>query len=102
MDLKATRNHLCRARSALGPGHALSERIQTLERRLTPGDPLFRDDAVSAERDLLSISAELEQLPKMMPLTGPGSAGVAGHPRAEVPAGLNEAIQQIAEAIALL
>ena len=49
---------------------------------MTPGDALWRDDAVSAERDLLAISTELEQLP----MTGP----------------LNEAIKHVTGAIELL
>jgi len=49
---------------------------------LTPGDALWRDDAVSAERDLLAISTEIGQLP--------------------MSAALNEAIKQVAEAIELL
>jgi hypothetical protein len=56
-----------------------------VERKLTPGDALWRDDAVSAERDLLAISTELEQLPRV------GSPDVA-----------NEAIEHVADAIELL
>jgi hypothetical protein len=82
MDLKAIRDHLRLARSTLGPEHPLSRRIEKVERNLTPGDTLWRDDAVSAERDLLAISTELGQLPMAAPL--------------------NEAIKHVAEAIELL
>jgi hypothetical protein len=82
MDLKAIRDHLSSARLALGPEHPLSQRIEKVERKLTPGDALWRDDAVSAERDLLAISTEIGQLP--------------------MSAALNEAIKQVAEAIELL
>jgi hypothetical protein len=82
MDLKAIRDHLSLARSALGPDHPLTGRIQRVERTLTPGDALWRDDAVSAERELLAISTEIEQL------------------RATAP--LNEAIKHVADAIELL
>ena len=84
MDLKAICDHLRLARLALGPEHPLSSHIEMVERHLTPGDPLFRNDAVSAETDLLAISADLE------------SAEV------EVPPGVNEAIKQLGEAIELL
>jgi hypothetical protein len=101
MDLKAIRDHLDIARSALGPEHPLSPRIDKVVRNLTPGDPLWRDDAVSAEKDLLAISTELEQLPKVMPpRVGSGAEGLTE--RAEVPPGVNEAIKQIADAIELL
>jgi hypothetical protein len=79
MDLKAIRDHLSLARLALGPEHPLSPRIERVERNLTPGDPLFRNDAVSAETDLLAISTDLERLPNV-----------------------NEAIKQIGDAIELL
>jgi hypothetical protein len=82
MDLKAIRDHLSLARSALGPDHPLTGRIQRVERTLTPGDALWRDDAVSAERELLAISTEIELL------------------RATAP--LNEAIKHVADAIELL
>lgn len=82
MDLKAIRNHLSLARGALGPAHPQSRRIERVERKLTPGDALWRDDAVSAEQDLLAISAELEQ----SPTSGP----------------LNEAIKHLGDAIELL
>jgi hypothetical protein len=82
MDLKAIRDHLSLARSALGPDHPLTGRIRQVERTLTPGDALWRDDAVSAERELLAISTEIEQL------------------RATAP--LNEAIKHVADAIELL
>jgi hypothetical protein len=45
---------------------------------------LFRNDAVSAETDLLAISVDLERA------------------QVEVPPGVNEAIKQIGEAIELL
>ena len=85
MDLDAIRDHLCAARSALGEEHPLSQRIEKVERNLTPGDTLWRDDAVSAERDLLAISTELEQLPMTTP-----------------PTVANEAIKHVADAIELL
>jgi hypothetical protein len=84
MDLKAICDHLRLARLALGPGQPLSSRIEMVERHLTPGDPLFRNDAVSAETDLLAISVDLERA------------------QVEVPPGVNEAIKQIGEAIELL
>lgn len=99
MDLKAIRDHLSRARFALGPEHPLSARIKTVERNLTPGDSLWRDDAVSAETQLLAILAELEQLPTAIP---PGSEGTSEHARVQVPTGANEAIEQIGAAIGLL
>jgi hypothetical protein len=68
MDLKAIRDQLSSARRALGSEHPLSQRIEKVERKLTPGDALWRDDAVSAERDLLAISTELELLPMTAPL----------------------------------
>jgi len=82
MDLKAIRNHLSLARGALGLEHPQSRRIEKVERQLTPGDALWRNDAVSAEQDVLAISAELEQLP--------------------VSARLNQAIKHLADAIELL
>jgi len=82
MDLKAIRDHLSSARLALGRDHPLSARIEKVERRLTPGDGLWRDDAVGAERDLLEISTEIGQL-SMTPA-------------------LNEAIKHVADAIELL
>jgi hypothetical protein len=94
MDLKAIRDHLSLARSALGREHPLSSRIETVQRALTPGDALWRDDAVSAENDLLAISTELERLPKVMSSRQDAPA--------EVPPGVNEAIKQIADAIELL
>jgi hypothetical protein len=84
MDLKAIRDHLSLAGLALGPEHPLSSRIKMVERHLTPGDPWFRNDAVSAETDLLAISADLERA------------------QVQVPPGVNEAIKQIGEAIELL
>jgi hypothetical protein len=82
MDLKAIRDHLSLARRALGPDHPLTGRIQKVERTLTPGDALWRDDAVAAERELLAISTEIEQL--------------------RVTAPLNAAIKHVADAIELL
>jgi hypothetical protein len=103
MDLKAIRDHLCLARIALGPEHPLSSRIRMVERNLTPGDPLFRNDAVSAENDLLAISTELEQLPKVLPPRVVSRAkGITESARTEVPPGANGAIKQIADAIELL
>jgi hypothetical protein len=82
MDLKAIRDQLSSARLLLGPEHPLSPRIEKVERKLTPGDALWRDDAVGAERDLLAISTELELLP--------------------MNAALNEAIEHVIAAIELL
>jgi hypothetical protein len=82
MDLKAIRDQLSLARAALGPEHPQSPRIEKVERQLTPGDAFWRDDAVSAERNLLAISADLEQLSMTAPL--------------------NEAIKHLATAIELL
>jgi hypothetical protein len=102
MDLKAIRDHLALARRALGPKHPLSARLQTVERKLTPGDALWGGDAVSAQADLLAISTELEQLPKVMPArANPEARGPAEGP-AEVPPGVNEAIKQVGDAIELL
>jgi hypothetical protein len=84
MDLKAICDYLRLARLALGPEHPLSSRIEMVERHLTPGDPLFRNDAVSAETDLLAIAADLQRA------------------QVEVPPGVSEAIKQIGEAIELL
>lgn len=97
MDLKGIREHLCSARLALGTDHPLASRIRTIERTLTPGDLLWRDDAVSAENDLLAVSTELERLPKVMP-----PSGITGCAQAEVPPGVTEAIKRIADAIELL
>jgi hypothetical protein len=103
MDLTAIRDHLRLARFALGLQHPLSSRIEKVERNLTPGDPLWRNDAVSAERDLLAISTELEQLPKVMPpRVVSGTEGITERAQAEDPPGLNEAIKHIADAIELL
>jgi hypothetical protein len=103
MNLKSIRDHLCLARLALGTGHPLSARLETVERHLMPGDPLFRNDAVSAENDLLAILAELEQLPKIMPpRVVSGASGITERAEAEVPPGVNDAIKQIADAIELL
>jgi hypothetical protein len=103
MDLKAIRDHLRLAGTALGPEHPLSARIKMVERNLTPGDPLWRNDAVSAETELLAISAELEQLPKVRPARVVSGADKITEPtQAEVPPGVNEAIKQIADAIELL
>lgn len=82
MDLQGIREHLASARRVLGPEDPLSVRIEKVERGLTPGDALWRDDAVSAERDLLAISAEIERLPMSAPA--------------------NEAIKHVADAIELL
>jgi hypothetical protein len=101
MDLKAIRDHLCLARFALGAEHSLSSRIRMVERNLTPGDPLFRNDAVTAENDLLAISTELEQLPKVLPQRVVSSAeGITEE--TEVPPGVEDAIKLIADAIELL
>jgi hypothetical protein len=94
MDLKMIRDHLNSARSALGAEHPLSSRIEKVERALTPGGASWRDDAVSAENDLLAISTELEALPKVMSERHDAPA--------EVPPGVNEAIKQIADALELL
>jgi hypothetical protein len=103
MDLKAIRDHLRGGWLAIGEEHPLSARIKTVERRLTPGDSLWRDDAVSAETDLLAILSELEQLPKVAPpevgsdveaSTAPAEAVVAG--------GVNAAIKEIGAALELL
>lgn len=103
MNLKSIRDSLCLARLALGSEHPLSARLEKVERHLTPGDPLFRNDAVSAENDLLAISAELEQLPKIMPpRIVSGARGINECAVAEVPPGVNDAIKQIADAIELL
>src|ERR1700721_2573935 len=103
MDLKSIRDHLGLARLAVGPEHPLSARIKTVERNLTPGDFLWRDDAVSAETDLLAILAELEQLPEVIPPgVESGAEGIPGRAQAQVPPGVNEAIKQIGAAIELL
>jgi hypothetical protein len=102
MDLKAIRDHLRCARRALGAEHLLSARLETVERQLTPGDSLWRDDAVSAETSLLAVLTELEQLPKVMPPDASGREGRTDGVQAQVPPGVNEAIQQIADAIELL
>jgi hypothetical protein len=100
MDLKAIRDHLCLARLALGPEHPLSARIKTVERNLTPGDPLWCDDAVSAETDLLAILTELEQLPKVIPpRVASGAEGIADRAQAQIPPGVTEAIKQIEAAL---
>jgi len=98
MDLKSIRDHLVLARRALGPEHPLSARLQTVERQLTPGDALWGGDAVRVQADLLAISTELEQLPKVMP-SRPNPAVQAP---AEVPPGVDEAIKQVGDAIELL
>ncbi len=103
MDLKAIRAHLASARRALGPQHPLSVRLQTVERKLTPGDALWDGDAISVQADLLAISTELEQLPKVMPARpDPAARGAAAETRAEVPPGVDEAIEQLGDAIELL
>jgi len=102
MDLKAIRDHLALARRALGPDHPLSARLQTVERRLSPGDALWGGDAVGVQADLLAISTALEQLPKVMP-SQPNPATQAGEwTQAEVPPGVDEAIKQVGDAIELL
>ena len=74
-----------------------------VERNLTPCDPLFRNDAVGAENDLLAISTELEQLPKVLPPRVVSRAeGITEPAQTEVPPGVNDAIKQIADAIELL
>jgi hypothetical protein len=100
MDLKSIRDHLALARRALGPEHPLSARLQTVERQLTPGDALWGGDAVRVQADLLAISTELEQLPKVMP-SRPNPAVQTPAP-AEVPPGVDEAIKQVGDAIELL
>ena len=103
MDLKAIRDHLCLARLAIGQVHPLSARIKTVERNLTPGDSLWRDDAVNAEIDLLAILAELEQLPKVIPPgVASGAEEITERAQAQVAPGVNEAIKQIGAAIELL
>jgi hypothetical protein len=103
VDLKAIRDHLRLARLAVGQEHPLSARIKTVERNLTPGDSLWRDDAVNAEIDLLAILAELEQLPKLTPPgVASGAGAFTGPAAAQVPPGVNEAIKQIGAAIELL
>ena len=100
MDLMAIRNHLHSARVALGAEHPLTSRIHRVERALTPGDSLFRNDAVSAENDLLAISTELEQLPLVEPLRP--LLGTAEHARAATLPDVNAAIKEIAATIELL
>jgi hypothetical protein len=102
MDLKAIRDHLSLARSALGPEHPLAARIKTVERSLTPGDTLWVGEAIRAQTDLLAISTELEHLPEIARPAVPGSPGIAEGSKTEVPPGVNEAIKQIADAIELL
>jgi hypothetical protein len=100
MDLKSIRDHLALARRALGPEHPLSARLQTVERQLTPGDALWGGDAVRVQADLLAISTELEQLPKVMPSRPNPAAQTPAPP--EVPPGVDEAIKQVGDAIELL
>jgi hypothetical protein len=102
MDLKAIRDHLALARRALGPEHPLSARLQTVERKLTPGDALWNGDAVRVQADLLAISTDLEQLPKVAPPRGNSVRDPAEAAPAEVPPGVNEAIKQVGDAIELL
>ena len=103
MDLKAIRDHLRGARLAIGEEHTLSARIKTVERNLTPGDSLWRDDAVSAETDLLAVLSELERLPKV---ARPGVASNVERStepaEAVVPPGVNAAIKEIGAALELL
>jgi hypothetical protein len=103
MDLEGIRHHLCLARFALGPEQPLSVRIHMVERNLTPGDPLWRDDAISAQTDLLAILTELEQLPEVIPSrVVSGAERIIELAQAEAPRGVNEAIKQIGDAIELL
>jgi hypothetical protein len=100
MDLKSIRDHLALARRALGPEHPLSARLQTVVRQLTPGDALWGGDAVRVQADLLAISTELEQLPKVM-RSRPNPAAQTPDP-AGLPPGVDEAIKQVGDAIELL
>jgi hypothetical protein len=103
MDLKSIRDHLALARRALGPEHPLSARLQTVERQLTPGDALWGGDAVRVQADLLAISTQLEQLPKVAPSrANPGAQTPPDSAPAEVPPGVDEAIKQVGDAIELL
>ena len=102
MDLKAIRDHLALARRALGPDHPLSARLQTVERRLSPGDALWGGDAVGVQADLLAISTALEQLPKVMPSQANPATQAGEWTQAEVPPGVDEAIKQVGDAIELL
>jgi hypothetical protein len=104
MDARIIRDHLSLARSAISAFHpVLAARIKTLEQNLTPGDPSWHGDAVRAETDLLAISAELEQLPKVIPpRVVSGVEGITERAQAEVPPSVNEAIRQIGKAIELL
>jgi hypothetical protein len=70
MNLRAIRDHLNLARFAVGQEHPLSAPIKMVGRHLTPGDSLWRDDAIAAESDLLAILAQLERLPEMAPRPG--------------------------------
>ena len=98
MDLEAICDHLRAARLAIGQEHSLADRIKTVERHLTPGDALWRDDAVSAETDLLAILAELEQLPKV----APDAKGSNKPAEAAIPTGVNAAIEEIGAALEFL
>jgi hypothetical protein len=103
MDLKAIRDHLRGAQLAIGEEHKLSARIRTVERHLTPGDSLWRDDALSAQTDLLAILAELEQLPKVAPMgVASGAEGTTEQAEAVVAPGVNAAIKEIGAALELL
>jgi len=103
MDLKTIRDHLRAARSMLGGQHPLAARIETVERNLTPGDPLWHGDAVAVETDLLAILSELERLPRVTPpRPGPQARGPGAGAPAEIAPGVNEAIKRIADAIELL
>jgi len=103
MDLKAVRDHLRAARLVIGEEHTLSAGIETVERRLTPGDVLWRDDAVSAETDLLAILSELQQLPKVVPLWVASDVERSTEPaEAVVRPGVNAAIKEIGAALELL
>jgi hypothetical protein len=103
MDLKSIRDHLALARRALGPDHPLSARLQRVERQLSPGDALWGGDAVRVQAELLAISTELEQLPKVMPpRANPAAQTPSESGPAEVPPGVDEAIKQVGDAIELL
>ncbi len=103
MDLKTIRDHLALARRALGPEHPLSARLHTVERQLTPGDALWGGDAVRVQADLLAISTELEQLPKVRPSrANPAAQTPSEATPAELPPGVDEAIKQVGDAIELL
>ena len=99
MDLVGIRAHLSLARVALGIDHPLSLRIMIVERHLTPGSPMWCNDAVSAESELLAISTGLEQLPELMT---PGPSKSAETARAKILSTVNVAMKHIEDAIFLL